>query len=399
MATIAIVTAMMCGASGALAIPQDNPGTVTSVVSAGTNGAGKAADAVLSYATSALPDVFGGVSLTNNGNSLVVHLTSIGPVARSAINTVAALTGVVPTFVTARASLTKLKSTMDGITAAADKLSASGITLESWTIDGQSGLIDVNILNGTAAQDASVATEFGSLVQVGNVGQLPIAAADRGADYSPFDGGDWVTDNAEDCSTGVPVIAASGYFMLTAAHCFPVGATVYNRSATIPRGDGAQIGTVTNIDGTSNGLDAELVHTTANSGLIWFGYTLNPTSTVISTNPGGSPAGAVVCNDGAFEGQVCDTTVAQQGCVTFDVGPRCHILVATGSNAQDVGLGDSGGPVIRSGTNQVVGTVTGLGGTQARCANWYPQTVRTCGSTLYYTDINAEMNEWGLTIG
>lgn len=177
------------GSSGAFAVPQGDQNAATTAVSDGTNGAAVAADAVAAFANSTLSGVFGGVSLTNSGNSLVVHLTSITPAVTSSIDAITSAAGIVPTFVSAPATLTQLNAKLDAITAASSVLSANGITLESWTIDGQSGLIDVNVLNGTAAQDATVAAEFGSLVQVANVSRLPIAAADRGTDYSPFDGG------------------------------------------------------------------------------------------------------------------------------------------------------------------------------------------------------------------
>lgn len=139
----------------------------------------------------------------------------------------------------------------------------------------------------------------------------------------------------------MPVHASNTYYILTAAHCFSVGSQVTNNSYSIPRGSGALIDTVSAIDGTSRGLDAELIkqscQSCSGSHALWVGYTTNPGSTVFQSTPGGSPAGIVVCDDGAFEGQVCDTTVAAQGCYAFDVGTRCHILLATGSNPNDAG--------------------------------------------------------------
>jgi hypothetical protein len=160
----------------ALAKPAGSSGEATIMGPLGVNGAANAADAILAYGTSTWPSVFGGVSLTNNGNSLVVHLVSTDPTVVRGIEAVTAPMGIVPTFVIVPATAAQLDSIMADITAAADSLKARGITMASWAVVGQTGLIEVDILNGTDAQGAAVVKEFGPLVKVVNVTELPMSA-------------------------------------------------------------------------------------------------------------------------------------------------------------------------------------------------------------------------------
>lgn len=402
---LALMAAMIPGRAGAL--PTNGSSSSTQIAWPNDiDAAAPAAAAVEKAASSKWSSIYGGVSLSDSGNQLVVHLTTLdNPTAMSDISATAMSLSIKPTFVSSPMTVTKEQALQNSVTAAYDQLKAAGITLASWAVDGYTKMVSIATLNGTSGQLSYLKSTFGPNVEVSSVSALPSAAADRGTDFAPFNGGDWVTDGITDCSTGVPVYGTGEYYLLTAAHCFSFGDTVTNNSVTIPRGNGALIGTISATDGTSGGLDAQLIkqscQSCAGSHALWTGYTLNPSNTIFQDIPGGSPAGLVVCDDGAFEGQVCDTTVNAQGCYVFDIGRRCHILLATGTNQNDAGHGDSGGPVFRVTNGQVfvVGTLSAIAGTTGRCNNWYPQTgARTCGSNIFYTDINAELGKFAVNL-
>lgn len=190
--------------------------------------------------------------------------------------------------------------------------------------------------------------------------------------------------------------------MVTAGHCFDRSKRIHNYSNSIPRGifsTASYMGFVDQRAYTQNGIDAELIFTSASS-LVWTGYTYGAVRAGL-TGATGSPFGAQVCHSGAFEGEVCGFTVDANGCIDETVPRLCNEIHTTSNNRQGVGEGDSGGPILqrRNGGTYVAGIVSiSTDGPEERCNNWYPQEVRRCFANFWYTDWTAISNKWGLRV-
>lgn len=281
---------------------------------------------------------------------------------------------------------------------------AQGIDLVAFGPQITTGQEVAQVVNLTPSQQSELDEEFGPNFTAENVSASQVAVPfDRENDSSPWNGGDFITnDTNTDCSSGIPAHnSGGGYYLITAAHCFPLGTDIYNGSITIPWGTFDAMSFIAAADFSNDGLDAEL-DAPYSSDLLYTGPSVNAARSVIS-GTATSPVGYQVCDDGAFEGEYCGLTIqSNNNCLWIAEDNRyaCHIVLADGTNDQDAGQGDSGGPVFRfSGSSLLVtGTITGGTGTFATCTNWYPQTDRLCSNDLYYTNVNNELAEWGLIV-
>lgn len=370
-----------------------------------TNSAVDAALRVGAAAEQASTSTFGGVFLTDNGSHLNIYITEPNLAEKQRLVDASGLETDQISFVEAEHSWADLNRVQEDLTSDFSTLTAAGLDIRSWAVYPAENAIKVEVAESNAGQhrSADLFASYGSLVEVESVPEVETSMLmDRHNDFAAWNGGSFITDNKTgDCTSGVPVHDGLGTkYLLTAEHCFSLGARVYNKSALIPRGTGNFIGVVSNVLGGNRGIDAALINTNS-SKLIFTGYTTGATTANISGFVG-SPAGAKVCHSGAFEGEICGFSVDANGCNTFNGGKTyCNLLHASGTNPQAVGEGDSGGPVFtRTGsTVRASGIVTG--GTHStgmvQCNNWYPQwTGRLCGSGLWYTDIYAPVNAWTL---
>jgi hypothetical protein len=356
---------------------------------------------VEAYGRANLANSYGGIFLTNDASHIDVYLTRLDSETEQQMLQALSLPSGEVSFLLTPTTEAEQAAVQGRVTADYPSLRADGIDLVAWTPDVRTGDEDLTVIDPTEAQITSLEQEYGPNVAVDAIS--PDAAPtldDRYNDTPPWNGGDFISDGNADCTSGIPVHNPGGaYYMLDASHCYSLGENIYNESAHIPLGTGNYMGFVSNVAGGYGGIDAELI-AMSSSDLLYTGWTLNPARSAISGYTG-SPAGEQVCDDGAFEGEYCGMVVSSGGCAGFPNGDVfCHLLGATGTNSNDVGEGDSGGPVFTfSGSSLlVVGTITGGYGPEVTCGDWYPQTNRICQPDLYYTDIVYELAQWGLEV-
>lgn len=418
-ATIALIAASSAAADSPS--PTPNSAEASSPASnAKVNAAAPNANAVNRFGRSSFASTFGGVSLTDNGNHLVVYTTTTpNASAKAQYIKSSGLPAADVSFAASPTTAQEQDELLSRVTSDVPTLTHLGMHLTAWFLDYRTHQILVQLAGGNEAQESELTARYGKNVVAEHVSTTSVPAlTDRSSDVSPWNGGDFIggqavhatgsarTGYVSTCTSGIPTHnAAGGQYLVTAAHCFPYGASVANYAATIPLGNSSNhIGSVTNRDGTTNGIDAELIFAPL-SNYIWTGYTIGAVHATIS-GATGSPAGANVCQSGAFEGENCNFYVDALGCINlgYDDGGvvyQCHELHASGTNPQGLGAGDSGGPVYRYQSNGVyiVGTVSAGDGTVTRCVNWYPQQTRNCYTNLWYTDWAAIAGPWGLTVG
>jgi len=358
------------------------------------------------------PDLFSGVELTQKRTHVVVYLTSLLPSVEDAI------VGSGPrsefSFVRVDHSRLWLLGLEGRIAHDQPALVAAGIHLTMWGPDVATGreLLDVVDLTPQATRylDARYGSESLVLHSIGPHA-YPIEAASRGYDTPPWNGGDFITDvTTGDCSSGFGVTAGSGeQYLITAGHCYPVGDSILNGAITQEYGSFLTMGDISSST-FGSGLDAELLDTGAlgSSQAIFTGGSTNPQE----ADPSGtatSIAGNQVCQDGAFEGEICGLVIQNSSSMCINEsessgGPTttaCNIFQANNpSGGIAVGQGDSGGPVISFGGSLLYanGIVTALGGNVTQCPTWQVQPGRECGSQLFYTDINQILSTYGVSL-
>lgn len=208
--------------------------------------------------------------------------------------------------------------------------------------------------------------------------QIPISAtplaATRSTDFSPWNGGDWITQNktsGETCTSGSPVVGTTtgNTYVLTAGHCFSLNNTVYNYDLVDGKGSGSVVGTVNfGSYSTTNDADTHLILTSGHGGSSNLDFTGGGganDSTKTQLTGGKDPAvGTDGCLDGALSGFVCGGTVkVSDGCVTFNDGTKhCGMNEYSSSTTDLAGNGDSGGPVLSTGKSTAYGIIsTGVG--------------------------------------
>ena len=345
-------------------------------------------------------DLFGGMQLTAHRSHAVVFLTSLQPAVERAIE------GSSPrsdfTFVRTQHSLAWLLALERRIARDNRPLAASGIHLVMWGPDISTGRERLDVVDLTRQDADELALRYGSenlLLRSVPPKSYPILAVDRGHDLPPWNGGDFITDvTTGDCSSGFGVTDSSGeQYLLTAGHCYPVGDAVLNGAVTQNYGTFTSMGTVS-ANSFSAQLDAELVDTSVlgSSRITFIGSSTSPQE-AINSGTASNIAGNQVCQDGAFEGQICGLVIQSGGpmCINESEpgGPTstvCEIYQANNpSGGIAVGQGDSGGPVISFNGTPMYGNgiVTALGGNITNCPTWQVQPGRICGSELFYTDL------------
>lgn len=393
-----------------------------------------------------MPDVFGGVFLTDKASHIDVYVTKLNEGTQQALLRRVDIPVDEVTFRLTTTTESELNELHAAVTAANDQVSKAGVRMSSWYADVRSGHEVIRLIEPTPDHVALIRKRFGPKVEVQ---AIPLSAAPRVAarenDSSPWNGGDFTTTILDsgyvnDCTTGIPVHNPGGAeYILTAAHCSvdprtgsngagnaSTGSEVHNYANGLAMGTFNQIGFISNSGlsylgyqpygagsyPTFQGLDAALISTADSSSLVYTGSSRTPSRSVMS-GPIGGPAGAQVCADGAYEGQHCGMVISANSGANFlyfgesNAGAQYvmranHVMTATSSDSQAVGSGDSGGPVLRytSSGMYVTGTITGFD-SDGRCTNysvWSPPYPRDCGSTFYYTDIMYELAQWGLIV-
>lgn len=393
-------------AAGVIPAKKTSPATLGT--SAGSSHRAHAAGIIIRrLGLSSYRQTYGGLSYSQSGSHLDIHLTKLDPATEQA------LLAAVPadarssiSFLPTPASEQQLDAVQQAITNDVDFLAKSEqLTIAAWSPDYIAGKNLISVVNPTMEQVDHLRNRYGPTLQVDSVPALPTGAS-RISDRAPWDGGDFLSDGGSDCSSGLGMHNPAGQkFMVTAAHCFGLGNNVYNAAVSLgfSLSSAGRLGSVYARDSRSGGNDAELIPTYS-SNAMWIGPT--STATLVALDPAYAwvGQGTPVCMNGAFEGVHCTATTGTEGCInlTTSAGTRyvCNEVSVSGSDNQMTGSGDSGGPVyIKDGTSDyIVGIASAFNGTVA-CTNWHTQLPnRSCGPTGWYADISAIAQLWSLDV-
>jgi hypothetical protein len=374
------------------------------------------ADAAEQVATSRFADLYTGEVLTDDGAHVVVYLTQLQPSAEAAI--VAGMQPGVISFAQAPRSLAYLSALNAQVTSEQAALQQQGTTMVTWGPDFVTGREDVTVQNLDPARTSLLSQLFGAgnlALSSTPLAYAGIALSSRAADSAPWNSGDYTIIHAGSfnigCTSGFGVSGGGTQYLLEAAHCAAKGARVYNGS---PSGSGKQhlMGTLSTRGnfGSKGGLDAALIKTSGHGGsssVVFTGSSARPSRSVVSGSAG-SRRGDQVCDDGAFEGEICKLVIqnSMPKCVIEAlsvVGPFYKIcglfLVKKLGGGIVAGDGDSGGPVFRYVNNhlEATGTITLSDGSPSNCPteNYkYLGGQRACYKAAYYTNIASILHEF-----
>jgi hypothetical protein len=330
-----------------------------------------------------LKDIYGSIEV--NGGGVIVYLTQLQLAAEKSLRDLGGPIQV--RFARTAHSRLHLLAVHQKLTAAFGSLAARGIRIVSWFpgINGD-GMEHVGVLNLTPAKVAVLNGLLGAQnIILSNVttSQVPQSTANRNNDYAPWSGGDNETGAGNGCTAGAGIIYYGEQYMVTAAHCYLLGASVYNEFPHVIRPYNF-MGTVVSRDMRYDGDDTELVRMPV-SGYIWTGTIGLPVRVAVS-GVAANPDGDTVYNEGAFSGQVAATVRSDYlGCIsTTERGAECNIVEATSAGIANQS-GDSGAPVIRyiGGRLMVAGIVSA--GSQPTACRYNTQYSNACYHVLFYT--------------
>lgn len=375
----------------------------------GESPAAAIADKAEQTAQARFADLYVGEVLTDNGSHAVVYLTQLQQPAEAAI--VAGTQPGVISFARAPRSLAYLNALNDAVTSKLDALQQQGTTIVTWGPDFVTGREDVTVQNLDPARTSVLDQTFGAsnlVLSSTPLAYTGIALSGRASDSPPWNGGDYtiihLTGGTADCTSGFGTSGGGKQYLLEAAHCAPKGAKVYNGS---PSGKGREklMGTVSTQGnwGSKGGLDAELIKTSGHGGssaVVFTGRAAKPSRSVDSGSAS-SRRGDQVCDDGAFEGEICDLIIqnSMPTCTTEAlsvVGPFYKVcglwLVKKRGGGIVAGEGDSGGPVFRFVNNELkaTGSITLAHGKVINCPGGH----RGCYRAMYYTSISRILKEF-----
>ncbi len=410
------LSTLQAGIRSASAPPQPKEPTSPTVVPLGAeNPAVDPAPPAQERGQSQFPDLYGGLEVTNDGSRVVVYLTQLNPQVESAIRGSAPASEF--TFVRTPHPAGWYDSLTQQISDDDDALKASGVQLIEWgDADLASGRLIVQVLDLTPAKASLLEARYGAgNLLLENGAGLPIVTIGppRANDSAPWNGGDFITDALSfDCSSGFGAHRAVQY-MITAGHCFQRGRQILNGSGGQSDlmhgqlfGNFMPLGPVTSKAGGN--LDAEIITTSAFGGSSKLVYAGSSTSSERDAVSGTivTPRGRQVCQDGAFEGEICGLVVRNSNpiCINTPDGRFCHIHKAVNTTGRiAVGQGDSGGPVFRfeGSLLKATGIVTAQAPGGRNCPTYqgpHGDRGRLCSSTLYYTSIQPILSHFRLNI-
>jgi hypothetical protein len=359
-------------------------------------------NAVQARAESRFASIFGAIEVTDNGNHVIVFLTSPSPAAAAQLSSL----GRPGAVSIARTSHTKaqLLAVHARVTEDVTMLAARGIDIVSWFpgINGD-GLEHIGVVGLTTAKARVLDRLFGAsriVLQGLSENQAPRALANRVYDNAPWNGGDNITGSSDGvhsgCTSGAGITYQGVQYMITAAHCYEPGWQIYNEFVDVSR-PGNFMGTETSRDVRNGGDDTALVRMPV-SGNIWTGIVGHPVPKPVAGDATNNK-GYTVYNEGAYSGEVAATVVSNNyGCISLSgyiglSGSRkeCNLVEATSSGIASQ-EGDSGGPVIRyiGGRLMVTGIVSAGGGAAITCQyniqyEHGKDPAKSCYHTLYYT--------------
>ena len=365
------------------------------------------------------PSQYGGIFLSNNNADINISVTSQSPEFVAFVNTLAPSGSV--TYLSVVNTWSELLALQQKIEDSITELSSEGIDVAGLYADPSSNRVVIEVKALTADEDDSLTQSFGLgdlLVEGVSSAGAGIPLASRDNDSSPFNVGDNVmglhSSTYTDCSTGYSMTLSGVSHILTAAHCFPSGASVSNElfdsdTSTVV-GGGASMGSVTAVDTTASGTDSEYL-SGAGSDLLTIGAIGSPVTEYVHALTGVTPGETGLCASGGLSGQVCGITVfTTTNCLTNlyylnsswtpVTRTACSLIRVYTSGPAIAGQGDSGGPMylVSGGDYYAIGLISaGYPGDTATCpANAW--TGRTCYWNLYYTSLSSILNYYGGTL-
>lgn len=365
---------------------------------------------------SALPSaLYGGTAEIEHGESVNVYLTRLSPTAERDVLGDSQTSKV--HFIRIRNSYAELMALQQRILADADRLKAEGINLEQWGPDVWTGQEIIVVRDLAPSSKELLDKAFGMANLIVESTPKPYGAIatarNRLQDYSPWNDGDftegpdpYMVGYVDDCTSGYGVQTGAGTkYLLSAAHCWNTGASITNYSSALASlgdygGTNNFIGKVGRVDTEYGGNDAELINTRS-SPAVWTAGSTNPQTADVS-GVDKPVAGTQVCEDGAYEGEICGLVVKlTDQCINLglDNGTTryvCHETEAVNPGGGIAnGQGDSGSGAFNfHGSLLEAAGIDSAGSNPVPCAQYVaPQ--RLCFSTLYYdqvTDIDADFS-------
>lgn len=344
--------------------------------------------AVQAKAETRFASIYGATRVTDGGKHVVVYVTSLSAASATQLRALGRPGQV--SFARTAHTRVQLLAIQKKVTGDVRMLAGRGVRLVSWFpgINGD-GLEHIGVLDLTAAR----AKVLGRLFGAGNIvlhnvarDQIPQGTANRVNDFAPWNGGDNLTSHGIGCTSGVGIVYQGAQYMLTAAHCYEPGWSIYNEFAGVSRPNNL-MGTETSRDINNGGDDTALVSMPVLNH-IWTGVIGSPVP-VAAAGDTTNPDGDTVYNEGAYSGQVPATVENNYyGCIwvsgiTGVSGNRyeCNIVEA-GSGGIATQDGDSGAPMIRYiGSNLMVTGIVSAGSGTTGCQ----YNITTCYHTVYYT--------------
>lgn len=287
------------------------------------------------------PTTFGGVSLDEASGTVTVRYANGPAAARSRLRGVTSL-GTARSagrwrvdLVAVSHSHAELDAVRQKVTADAEWRRLAGPAMSEWYVDITRNVVAVGVTRLSPELTAAARARFGDLVQLHEAARPKRTT--RADDFAPWGGGIRIASGGFSCTSGfaieVPGTPASRK-MVTAGHCFPLGASVTN--------NGTVIGTVMSRTLANNGKDVEYV---GGNYAAWT-YTGPAASDVGEWIKGvkASVVGQAFCTNGATSGEVClGSVTATNTCVGFDDGiTTCSLDRLRGTSRG----GDSGGNVM-----------------------------------------------------
>jgi hypothetical protein len=318
--------------------------------------------------------------------------------------------GVALRFKPSQRSYDDLLATVDDLNRDRETWRSQGIALTMWYPEPHLNKVRVEVLSDPASARASLAAKYGDVIDVVAANPEPVTyGASRVNDVSPWNGGDGLKfDSPGTCTSGPAVKSASGQtYLLTAGHCLVsygtnfTGSYVYRtfNAADSYTSSGTLIGNAAP-EWSTSGYDVALVQTTA-SGLVFRTSGTNDAGTAVAQKTSfGSTGGLSVCVSGVYSGERCGAVVNAVDSSFTDVNGVFHIhaVRATHPTTDVAGEGDSGGAVytVQSTGLYMTGMFWGFQDYVACSRNALPG--RTCGRTMYYTDLNSLMNHRAVSL-
>ncbi|HEX6686765.1 MAG TPA: hypothetical protein VF062_28630 [Candidatus Limnocylindrales bacterium] len=252
-------------------------------------------------------------------------------------------------------------------------------------------------------------------VQV-DIGPVPTATG-RQDDTSPWWGGARLRVGNKNCSSGFGVLRPAErdkQYLLTAAHCFNQGATVFN-GVPVGMPGRLEVGTVRD---RLIGLDSELVEVatgTFTASAVYTGEWDGPGHIAPVNTTGISLKGFLmfVCSSGASTGLNCGLNITSTNVRVLDILNSTlqrlqwvtDLVIVDSFFLRNIwksvalGQGDSGGSVIQYSDNATKAKAMGtnvFGSRTTRCARAAPGV--TCFSRAYYAEINNLLNTYGVNL-